>query len=106
MSKILKVNPYETSIGFVREGSTIISGTVVAYSVSSAQSPQSSMSSLSSNSLNGFPILSSTAIIYYGNQADVEKIEKYPLSKASRTGLIIGYNCDNCGSDYLQNCME
>lgn len=48
------------------------------------------MSSLSSNSLNGFPILSSTATIYYGNQADVEKIEKYLLSKASRTGLAIG----------------
>lgn len=88
LSDILKVDSNDNYINYIKEGSTIIGGTVSTSGASSASSIASTMSGLGSSSIAGFPILSSTSTIYYGDDVYVEKKKQETYN--NKTGLIVG----------------
>lgn len=64
------IDSADNYINYVREGSTILGGTMSIGSSSQALSVQSSLG----NSVGSYSILSSSASVYYGNSAYTEPI--------------------------------
>ena len=83
------VNSNDTYITSVREGSTIVGGTLSSSSQSNANTIQSSLSS----SLTGFTVLSSSATVYYGTDPYTPPADTTPGSTTItpvNIGLIVG----------------
>ena len=65
LSNMANINKSDNFINYVREGSTVIGGTISTSSQTQASSVQSGLGS----SVGGYSILSSSASVYYGDTA-------------------------------------
>lgn len=72
ISNTTNVNSSDNYINFVREGSTVVGGTISTSSQAQASTVQSGLG----NSLAGYNILSSSASVYYGDSQYVEPEEE------------------------------
>jgi hypothetical protein len=63
VSSIVGVDPDDHYLSFIKQGSTIVGGTLSATSLSSANSIQSVLDI----TIPGFTVLSTSSSIYYGN---------------------------------------
>lgn len=86
LSNLTNVNSTDNYIIFVREGSTVIGGSISTSSQAQATSLQSNMGT----TVPGYTVLSSSASVYYGDAQYTAPEEAKANNQTTNVGLIVG----------------